>query len=160
MKKLIALLILICTGVSMSYADDPARISVNVGVEIPNTLDATVAYEHPFGYGHSLCGFLEAGNRWQTPACHMFWKKYFWDGGVAYKHRILRFKNGSFRLVGGGYCGSYLKKVFIGFDLGFEYNYTFGNNWQFTVSQKNNFNFLHHIDTFRNGLLIGLKIPL
>ncbi len=142
-----------------SFADEPSRISVNAGVFAPYTLDATVGYERPSGFGHSWCIFAEAGNHWQTPACHMFWKKYFWDGGIEYKHRVVRYKNGSLRLFGGAYCGADVKKFFFGCDLGIEYNYTFANNWQFTVSQKNNFNFLHG-DLFRNGIMIGIKIPL
>lgn len=140
-------------------ADEPARLSVNAGVFAPYTLDATVAYEMPTGWGHSVSLFAEAGNHWQTPVCHMFWKKYFWDGGIEYKHRLVRYKNGSLRLFAGAYCGAFVRNFYFGCDLGLEYNYTFANNWQFTVSQKNNINFLHG-DTFRNGVMIGVKIPL
>ncbi len=158
MTKVIIFLMMAVVWMS-SFADEPARISANVGVLAPYTLDATIGYERPVGYGHSLCLFGEAGNRWQTPACHMFWKKYYWDGGVEYKHRLVRYKNGSFRIFGGAYCGAYVREFFFGCQAGFEYNYTFANNWQLSVTQKNNFNFLHG-DTFRNGLMIGLKIPI
>ena len=36
--------------------------------------------------------------------------------------------------------------------------YVFQNGWEFSLIQKNNVNFLHG-DTFRNGLLVGVKIP-
>lgn len=159
MKKILFIMLVVVAWIP-TFADEPSRLAANVGVLAPYTLDATVAYEMPTGYGHSWYVFGEAGNHWQTPACHMFWKKYFWDGGAGYKHRLVRYKNGSLRLFGGAYCGAYLHKVFFGAEAGFEYNYTFPNNWQFTVTQKNNVNFLHHVDTFRNGLMIGLKIPL
>jgi hypothetical protein len=41
---------------------------------------------------------------------------------------------------------------------GLEYNYVFPNRVQFSVIQKNQVSFFHG-DTFRNGLLIGIKIP-
>ena len=117
MKKVIIFLMMAVVWMS-SFADEPARISANVGVLAPYTLDATIGYERPVGYGHSLCLFGEAGNRWQTPACHMFWKKYYWDGGVEYKHRLVRYKNGSFRIFGGAYCGAYVREFFFGCQAG------------------------------------------
>lgn len=142
-----------------SFADDTSRLSINAGIFAPYTLDATIGYEKPVGFGQSIAIFGEAGNHWQTPICHKFWKKYFWDGGLEYKYRVVRYKNGGLNLFGGAYCGAYVKECFFGFHIGIEYSYTFSNNWQFTVSEKNNFNFLHG-DRFRNGLMIGVKIPL
>lgn len=159
MRKLLIIFIAICFAYS-AKADDYSRISLNAGVFAPYTLDATLNYEHATGYGHSWVGFVEGGTHWQTPVCHMFWKKLFWGGGIGYRHRLLRFKNSSFRAGGDVSCGAWMKKVTVGFDVLFEYNYTFPNNWQFCVTQKNSFNFLHRVDTFRNGLMIGLKVPL
>ena len=161
MKRILIIFITILLAGSIGLrADDASRIAVNAGVFAPYTLDATVAYEHSTGYGHSWVLQGEAGTHWQTPVCHMFWKKLFWGGGIGYRHRLVRLKNGSFRIGGDVNCGSFAQKVTVGFDVLFEYNYTFSNNWQFSVTQKNAFNFLHHTDTFRNGLMIGLKIPL
>lgn len=161
MKRLLVILITILfVTATKATADDYSRISLNAGVFSPYTLDATIAYEHSTGYGHSLVAQLEAGTHWQTPVCHMFWKKNFWGGGLGYRHRLVRMKNGSIRVGGDVNVGAFAQKVTVGFDVLFEYNYTFSNNWQFTLTQKNAFNFLHHVDTFRNGLMIGLKVPL
>ena len=54
--------------------------------------------------------------------------------------------------------GATERKFFLGIEGGFEYNYVFQNGWEFSLIRKNNVNFIHG-DTFRNGLLIGLKIP-
>ncbi len=159
MKRLFVILITMLS-LSSIKADETSRIAINAGVFAPYTLDATIGYEHATGYGHSWVAQLEAGTHWQTPVCHMFWKKNFWGGGIGYRYRLLRLKNGSFRIGGDVNCGAFAKRVTVGFDVLFEYNYTFSNNWQFSLSQKNAFNFLHHVDTFRNGLMIGLKIPL
>ena len=61
-----------------------------------------------------------------------------------------------FRL--GPQFGATQKKFFLGVETGFEYSYVFQNGWEFSLIQKNNVNFLHG-DTFRNGLLLGVKIP-
>lgn len=157
-KKSIISLLVALFGILPAMANEPDRLNVNVGIQVPYTLDATIGWERTVGSGHALEVFAEAGNHWQTPVCHMFWKKYYWDGGVAYKHKIKHFKNGSLRLVGGGYVGADRGRCFFGFQAGFEYNYVFPNEWVFTVSQKNNFNFLHG-DSFRNGITLGVKIP-
>lgn len=159
MKRLLIIFITILF-VASAKADEPSRFSLNVGAFAPYTLEATAAYEHATGFGHSWVGFLNAGTHWQTPVCHMFWKKNFWGGGLGYRHRLLRMKNASFRVGGDVSCGAFVRRVTVGFDVLFEYNYTFANNWQFTLTQKNSFNFLHKVDTFRNGLMLGLKIPL
>lgn len=51
----------------------------------------------------------EVGNHWQKPVCHNFWKGYFWDGGMVYKHRLARYKNGMMRLRLGPQFGAVQK---------------------------------------------------
>ena len=97
----------------------------------------------------------EAGNHWQEKD---FWKGYYWDGGIVYKHRLVRYKNGMLRFRFGPQFGAVQKRFFIGLEGGFEYSYVFRNGWEFALIQKNNVNFLHG-DTFRNGLLLGIKVP-
>lgn len=95
------------------------------------------------------------GTHWQEKD---FWKGYYWDGGIVYKHRLVRYKNGMLRFRFGPQFGAVQKRFFIGLEGGFEYSYVFRNGWEFALIQKNNVNFLHG-DTFRNGLLLGMKIP-
>lgn len=158
MKKIL-FLILMVWGTLVSHAEEQQRLFANVGIFAPYTIDATVGYEIPFGYGNAFSVFGEAGNHWRTPVCHNFWKGYYWDGGVNYKHRIARFKNGNLRLVGGMYCGAVRDNFYFGNEVNIEYNHTFSNNWQITLTQRNCINYLHG-DLFRNGIMIGLKIPL
>ena len=98
---------------------------------------------------------LHPDNHWQEKD---FWKGYYWDGGIVYKHRLVRYKNGMLRFRFGPQFGAVQKKFFIGLEGGFEYSYVFRNGWEFVLIQKNNVNFLHG-DTFRNGLLLGIKVP-
>ena len=81
-----------------------------------------------------------------------------WCGGIVYKHRLVRYKNGMLRFRFGPQFGAVQKRFFIGLEGGFEYSYVFRNGWEFALIQKNNVNFLHG-DTFRNGLLLGIKVP-
>ncbi len=106
MNRLLVILITILFANSIK-ADDASRFTVNAGIFAPYTLETTVAYEHATGYGHSWVAQLEGGTHWQTPVCHMFWKKNFWGGGLGYRHRIVRLKNGSFRVGGDVNCGAF-----------------------------------------------------
>jgi len=117
-----------------------------------------IGYEHPLSYGNAVEIYGEVGNHWQEPTCCRFWKGYYWDGGLVYKQRLARYKNGMLRFRFGPQFGATQKKFFLGVEAGFEYSYVFQNGWEFSLIQKNNVNFLHG-DTFRNGLLLGVKIP-
>lgn len=155
MKKII--LALVCAIVSIgAYAQ--GKLTVNAGFLFPSTLNGTLGYEHSFSYGNAVEVFGEIGNHWRTSPGE-FWKGYYWDCGILYKHRLARYKNGMLRFRFGPQFGAVERKFFLGAEAGFEYNYVFQNGWEFSLIQKNNVNFLHG-DTFRNGLLIGLKIPL
>ena len=137
MKKF---LIILCCAAACIGASAQGKLAVNAGFMFPSTLTATVGYEHPLSYGNAVELYGETGNHWQEKD---FWKGYYWDGGIVYKHRLVRYKNGM---------------LFIGLEGGFEYSYVFRNGWEFVLIQKNNVNFLHG-DTFRNGLLLGIKVP-
>jgi len=156
MKKI--LLLIACAAISYGAYAQKGKLAVNAGFLFPSTLNATVGYEQPLSYGNAVELFGEIGNHWQKPACHRFWEGYYWDGGIVYKHRLARYKNGMLRFRFGPQFGAVKHDFFIGMEGGFEYNYVFRNGWEFSLIQKNNVNFLHG-DTFRNGLLLGVKIP-
>ena len=144
MKKII--LAMICAVASLGASAQDSKLTVNAGFLFPSTLNSTVGYERSFTYGNAVEIYGEIGNHWKSGP-DQFWKGYYWDGGLIYKHRLHRYKNGSFRVRFGPQFG------------GFEYNYVFQNGCEFSIIQKNNVNFLHG-DTFRNGLMLGFKMPL
>lgn len=158
MKKILIALVAVLGIFTQATAGERDRISVNAGFLFPKTLNATVGYEMEMRNGNAIEVFGELGNQWQSPTCHMFWKGYFWDGGAQYKYQLKKFKNGNFRIFGGGQIGAVEKKIFIGLRAGFEYNYVFANNWEISVQELNTVNFLHG-RTFRNGFMVGVKIP-
>ena len=155
MKKL--LIAIVCAIATLGANAQETKFTANVGFLFPSTLNATFGVEKQTQYGHAWELFGEIGNHWKSGE-GQFWKGYYWDGGLLYKHRIHRYKNGCIRFRFGPQFGAVGRRFFLGIEAGFEYNYVFGNGMEFSLIQKNNVNFLHG-DTFRNGLLIGLKIP-
>ena len=153
MKKF--LITLFCAVVAIGASAQEGKLAVNAGFLFPSTLNATIGYERPLSYGNAVELYGEAGTHWQEKD---FWKSYYWDGGIVYKHRLVRYKNGMLRFRFGPQFGAVQKRFFIGLEGGFEYSYVFRNGWEFALIHKNNVNFLHG-DTFRNGLLLGVKIP-
>ena len=125
------------------------RLPVPVHPERNNRLRASVVIRECRG------AVRRGRHHWQEKD---FWKGYYWDGGIVYKHRLVRYKNGMLRFRFGPQFGAVQKRFFIGLEGGFEYSYVFRNGWEFALIQKNNVNFLHG-DTFRNGLLLGMRIP-
>ena len=88
MKKF---LIILCCAAACIGASAQGKLAVNAGFMFPSTLTATVGYEHPLSYGNAVELYGETGNHWQEKD---FWKGYYWDGGIVYKHRLVRYKNG------------------------------------------------------------------
>lgn len=159
MKKFLFTILTVLCVFSKMLAGDREHFTFNAGAAFPSTLNATVGYELQNHNGHAYEIFGEIGDHWGYPICHNFWKGYFWDGGFQYKHQLKRLKNGTFRIFGGAQFGAVQTKFFLGIRAGFEYCYIFKNNWEFCITQFNCVNFIHG-DTFRNGLMIGFKIPL
>lgn len=162
MKKFLFSLIVCCFTVATASAQSSSnddKITVNAGFLFPSTLNATVGYEHSLQYGHAVELYADIGDHWQQPTSDRFWKGYYWDGGLVYKHRLVRYKNASLRFRFGPQFGAVQRDFFLGVEGSFEFSHVFKSGWEFTVTQKNNVNFLNG-DTFRNGLLIGFKAPL
>ena len=153
MKKF--LLVLWGAVLAMGASAQNGKLSVNAGFLFPSTLNATVGYERPLAYGNAVEVFGEVGNHWRKPD---FWQGYYWDGGIVYKHRLVRYKNAMLRFRFGPQFGATQRKFFFGIEEGLEYSHVFRNGWEFSIIQKNNVNFING-DTFRNGLLLGVKIP-
>ena len=83
-------LITLCCAVVAISASAQGKLAVNAGFLFPSTLNATIGYERPLSYGNTVELYGEAGTHWQEKD---FWKGYYWDGGVVYKHRLGRYKN-------------------------------------------------------------------
>ncbi len=111
MKKII--LAMICAVASLGASAQDSKLTVNAGFLFPSTLNSTVGYERSFTYGNAVEIYGEIGNHWKSGP-DQFWKGYYWDGGLIYKHRLHRYKNGSFRVRFGPQFGAVERRFFIG----------------------------------------------
>ena len=109
-------LITLCCAVVAIGASAQGKLAVNAGFLFPSTLNATIGYERPLSYGNAVELYGEAGTHWQEKD---FWKGYYWDGGIVYKHRLVRYKNGMLRFRFGPQFGAVQKLFFIGLEGGF-----------------------------------------
>ena len=122
MKKLLFILLCAVMTIGTSAQAQDAKLTINAGFQFPSTLNATVGYEHPLSYGNAVELYGEVGNHWRKDD---FWKGYFWDGGIVYKQRLARYKNGMLRFRFGPQFGAVERKFFLGLEAGFEYSYVF-----------------------------------
>ena len=164
MKKVgIIIVSLLCVTSAFAGQGD-TYLTLNGGFLFNSTLNASLGYERELNYRDALEFYGEVGDRWEKdPVCgkvcrESFFKNYYWDGGIAYNKCLKRMKNSTFRLRLGPQMGAVKGRFFLAVECGFEYNVVFPNRVQLSVTQKNQVGFLHG-DTFRNGLLVGLKIP-
>ena len=139
--------------------DGDGFLSLNGGFLFNSTLNATMGYEREFSYTDAVELFGDVGNRWhRDPRCgrtckEVFWKDYYWGGGILYKKNIRRFKNSMLRFRIGPECGAHAGDYFFAVEGSFEYCYVLPSRMQLSVIQKNQVGFFHG-DTFRNGLLV------
>ena len=160
MKRLVfSIVVMLSCFIPAMAEEGDIYFNVAGGVQINNTLNATLGFEKELANGDALQFYVEGGNHWGYPVCHNFWTGYFWDGGVNYKYQLSKFKNGGLGIRGGINAGEWLNEFTFGAELSLEYNYIFSNEWEIVISQKNNMNFLKG-DKMRNGLMLGVKIPL
>lgn len=134
-------------------------VGISTGFQFPSTINANLSLERALAYGNAFDLRAEIGNHWQSPACHRFWKGYYWDFGAGYKKRLARYKNSMLRLRFGTHLGAWQHDFFMGCGLSVEYDYVFASGVKFCFAQVNDFNFFAG-DHFRNGITVGVKFPL
>lgn len=140
-------------------------INLQGGFLFNSTLHASIGYERELKYANAFELMAEVGDRWEVdPVCgkvcsESFFNNYYWNGAAAYKKCIKRFKNSTLRAVVGTHVGAFRRSVFFGLSAGLEYNIVLPSGIQVSLQQKNCVNFRRG-DDFRNGLLIGIKIPI
>lgn len=164
MRKILMIAMMAVTAISTRAGEDDLNFNIGAGYLYENNLNAEFSVEKELRYGHAIALFFEAGNKMvKDPICgkyckDTFWNNYYWDGGAIYKHCLTQWKNSLLRINLGPNFGAVTGDFFLGFQLNLEYDIYFYNRWALSITQKNQVGFLSG-DTFRNGLMIGLKIP-
>lgn len=156
MKRILfSLVCALFSAVAMAGNGDE-YFTVKSGFLFPQTGNIQLSYERGLDYDTYAEIFGELSSKFKKAEDG---KDYYWGGGFGLKKGLKRYKNSALYLTGEIHAGAYVKEFFFGAGLGLEYAYTFRSGLQFVIQQKNQVNFLHN-DTFKNGVLLGLRIPL
>jgi len=165
MRKILILIAVTLAIVNTANAGDgETRIGINAGILYNKTLNGTITYEKELSYQNAIELYGDVGNQWQRdPICgkvctKSFWKGYYWNIGASYKPILSKGKNSYLRLRFGPILGANQKKFNFGLEGGFEYGIICYHGMQFCITQKNQVLFRSN-QKFRNGILLGVKIP-
>lgn len=172
MKKLL-LTIIASFSLALSAAAGEGGITLNpqLGAFFQKSFNGILELEFEGRYYHSWNVYLDFCNTYRY--CQndhtYFCEETFWDYqtfaiGVAYKHELARWRNTNLKArigfdLGADYCKKDNYSFYMSAEVGFELSYTLKSRVQLCLIQKNDFCFFTR-DHFKNGLAIGLKIPL
>lgn len=164
MKKILFVFLLIFSV--NTYAGNGEKfLSISGGYQYKRTVNTLISLEFEKNYHNSYEFYVDLSTRYKTCSdCNKICSESFFDYrtfgvGAAYKPAIMRGKNSVFRFRVGADLGANETHFQAKITAGLEYSYSFRNRMQIFVMQKNDVCFWSR-HTFRNGLLIGLKIPI
>ena len=119
MRKLSIVMLSLLISIGAMAGEKDEYFTVNAGFLFNSTLNATFGYERELTYGNAIELTGEVGNKWQRdPVCgkvckDVFWKGYYWDGGLLYKHCLKKYKNSNLRLRFGPQFGAHTGDYFF-----------------------------------------------
>ena len=161
--SMIATICLSASALAQSHSD---RITLGVGLLYENGLDATLSWEHETRYHNTWEYFVNGYLKWdECPSCgnvcpESFWKNYrTWSVGAAYKPCVVRGRNHHGNVRIGASVGSNTDKFLGGFHVGYEHNFALRKGWFLYVQAKCDLLVPDRKDLFREGIVVGFKIP-
>lgn len=172
MKKILIIITAIFSLVLIVHAGEgDVLLNPQIGAFYQKSFNGIVEIEFEKKYYHSWNIYFDFCNAYRY--CDIdktiFCEETFWDyqtaaAGVAYKHELLRWRNTNLKArigfdLGTDYCKADNYSFYMSAEVGFELSHTLKNRIQICLIQKNDFCFFTR-DHFKNGLLIGIKIPL
>ncbi len=165
MKKILLGMALLAGSLTAKAGNGDSFWNVSGGWQWKNTVNAVIGFEKETKYHNAYELYVDLATAYETCPQHgvvdskSFWAYKTFGIGGAYKPAFWRGKNSNVRLRMGADLGANRKGFQASIDLGLEYSYSFRSGVQLFVMQKNDFVFWTR-DHFRNGLLVGIKIPL
>jgi len=172
MKKILLTLVTVISLMGFVQAEEGGvTLNPQFGAFYQKGFNAVLELEFESRYFHSWNVYLDFCNTFTyCENDHTFFcQETFWDYqtaaiGVAYKYELIRWRNANLKArlgfdLGADYCKKDDYTFYMSADVGFELSYTLRNRVQLSLIQKNDFCFLTR-DHFKNGLLVGIKIPL
>lgn len=167
MKRFILMLMMVIgIGQTAAFAGNgDTYLNLSGGWMHRNSLNTMVSLEFESQYHNAWEVVIDVSNEYRKCPDHgvidseSFWYKQCYTIGGAYKYNLIRWKNSTLKGRVSSVLGSESNKFMLGLGVGLEYNYALKNGMKLFALQKNDFRFWA-TDTFRNGVLVGIKIPL
>lgn len=168
MKKFILLIITVISLMFKVYAGDgDLLIKCSTGLAIQKTAWATIGVEWETKYHNAWEVYFDFATAFKycevdkTYLCsETFWDYKTFGIGGGYKPQLYRWRNLNLRAFLFADLGvKEGNSFFLSLDIGPELTYTFKSGIGLFLLQKNEFCFWCR-DHFRNGIMIGIKIPL
>lgn len=146
--------------------DGDRHVGFQAGVMYPNVLNGVLSVDFETRYHNAFEVYIDAFTQWEDctdcgKVCRQsFWKSNYGLGiGAAYKPVVHRARNSFGRFRIGGDIGTCSRAFSLGIELGYEYVWTFRNNVQFVLQQKNEVTFWGR-PTWKFGGMVGFRLPL
>lgn len=167
MKKYLIIAMLIAAGViPVKAGDGDKHVGFQAGVMYPGVLNGVLSVDFETRYHNAFEFYIDAFTEWKDcPDCGKVCKESFWKSnyalgvGLAYKPMVHRSRNSMGRFRIGADIGTCSREFALGIEAGYEYVWTFKNNVQFILQQKNELTFWGR-PTWKFGGMVGLRLPM
>ena len=167
MRKLFMIILLIAAVVTPAKAGDGDKhVGLQAGLMYPGVLNGVLSVDFETRYHNAFEFYIDAFTEWKDCRdCGKVCKESFWKSnyalgvGAAYKPVVHRSRNSVGRFRIGADIGTCSREFALGIEAGYEYVWTFKNNVQFVLQQKNELTFWGR-PTWKFGGMVGFRLPM
>ena len=167
MRKLFMIILLIAAVVTPAKAGDGDKhVGLQAGLMYPGVLNGVLSVDFETRYHNAFEFYIDAFTEWKDCRdCGKVCKESFWKSnyalgvGAAYKPVVHRSRNSVGRFRIGADIGTCSREFALGIEAGYEYVWTFKNNVQFVLQQKNELTFWGR-PTWKFGGMVGFRLPI
>lgn len=167
MRKLFMIILLIAAVITPAKAGDGDKhVGFQAGLMYPGVLNGVLSVDFETRYHNAFEFYIDAFTEWKDCRdCGKVCKESFWKSnyalgvGAAYKPVVHRSRNSVGRFRIGADIGTCSREFALGIEAGYEYVWTFKNNVQFVLQQKNELTFWGR-PTWKIGGMVGIRLPM
>lgn len=167
MRKLFIIILLIAAVITPAKAGDGDKhVGFQAGLMYPGVLNGVLSVDFETRYHNAFEFYIDAFTEWKDcQDCGKVCKESFWKSnyalgvGAAYKPVVHRSRNSVGRFRIGADIGTCSREFALGIEAGYEYVWTFKNNVQFVLQQKNELTFWGR-PTWKFGGMVGFRLPM
>ena len=167
MRKLFMIILLIAAVITPAKAGDGDKhVGFQAGLMYPGVLNGVLSVDFETRYHNAFEFYIDAFTEWKDCRdCGKVCKESFWKSnyalgvGAAYKPVVHRSRNSVGRFRIGADIGTCSREFALGIEAGYEYVWTFKNNVQFVLQQKNELTFWGR-PTWKFGGMVGFRLPM